>query len=56
MTQEEIKQNIGNFVAFEVGGSDNIESIEENCGSMWIETKDGKTYSISIMECEPDQD
>ena len=34
---------------FEVLG---IESIEDNCGTVWITLKGGKVYSISVMETE----
>ena len=32
-----------------------IKDIEENCGSIWITLDNGKTYSIQIIECEPEQ-
>lgn len=49
---KEFSESIGSFVLGEVGGSSNISKIDENCGSMYIETNNGKTYSISIIECE----
>ena len=52
---KDFSAEIGCFVMSELGGSDNIEKVEENCGSMWIETKNGKTYSVIISECETDE-
>ena len=52
MKAKELSESIGSFVLGEVGGSSNIKSIEENCGTLWIEAKDGKIYSISVVECE----
>lgn len=43
------------YVLGELGGIDEVKDVEENAGSMWITTKDGKTYSVSVMECEPDE-
>jgi coenzyme F420-reducing hydrogenase beta subunit len=54
--EDEIKNEIVSFVATELGGIEEIESTEENCGSMWITTKDGKTYWIQVSECEPQED
>lgn len=55
LNAKHFSEEIGTFVLSELGGSSNIEEIEENCGSMWIKTKEGKTYSISIMECENEE-
>lgn len=52
----DVKKAIISFIGIEVGGIENIKGVEENCGTMWIDTNDGKTYSISVMECEPDED
>jgi len=52
LNAKEFSETIGSFVLGEVGGSSNIKSIEENCGTMWVEVKDGKTYSIYVVECE----
>jgi hypothetical protein len=43
-------EQIGNHILSEIG--ETITSIEPTYGSMYIETISGKTYSISIMECE----
>jgi len=32
-----------------------IENVEENCGTMWIELKTGKVYALSVMECEEEE-
>jgi coenzyme F420-reducing hydrogenase beta subunit len=29
-----------------------IEYVEYNCGTMWLEMKDGSSFSMSLMECE----
>lgn len=29
-----------------------IQSVEENCGAIWIEKTDGTTVSLSLIECE----
>lgn len=50
--QDEIAEAIVAHVASEVGGIEEIENTETNCGSMWITTKDGKTYFVQVEECE----
>jgi hypothetical protein len=52
MKAKELSESIGSFVLGEVGGSSNIKEVEENCGSFYIDTNDGKTYCISVVECE----
>ncbi len=32
--------------------AEDVKSVESNCGSVWIELKDGATYFISIDRCE----
>ena len=54
--EKELSESIGSFVLGEVGGSSHIKEIEENCGSMWITTNDGKTYSINVTECESEEE
>jgi hypothetical protein len=39
-------------VTSEIGGISEIKEVEENCGSMWITTNDGKTYYVQVGECE----
>ncbi len=51
--EDEIKNEISSFVISELGGINEIESTEQNCGTMWITTKDGKVHSFSVMETEP---
>ncbi len=46
----EIKEQIADYVVSQI--DDAIESIEENCGSMWLTTKEGKTFSIMVVENE----
>ncbi len=50
--EDKLIEQIQMFVLGEVGGIEEVKEVEENAGSMWITTKDGKTYSISVMECE----
>jgi hypothetical protein len=52
--QEIFNSEIAGFVNESVDGV--ITSVEENCGSFWITTDEGKTYSIMVMECEPEED
>ena len=50
----ELLEQIAYYVEGEVEG--NITEVEENCGSIWITTDEGKTYSILVTECEPNED
>ena len=50
--EDDFNDTISNFILGEVDGVDEIEDIEDNCGSLYIITKDGKVYSVSVMECE----
>lgn len=47
---EELKLQLANEISSLI--PDDIISVEENCGSIYVETASGKTYSISIIECE----
>lgn len=57
MNQEEkerwlnIKNDIVSFVLTDFTIED-IENVEENCGSLFIDLKDGKTYYVQIVEVE----
>jgi hypothetical protein len=51
MGQTEINNEIISFINNEIG---EIQSIEENCGAMWVTTAEGKVFSINILECEED--
>ena len=57
-TQETFRDQISEYVLEQLGAYDGdvedetITEVEENCGSIWITMKDGKTYSIQIIECE----
>jgi hypothetical protein len=55
LTEQEIKDQVAGYVLGELGGAEEVTGVEENCGSMWVTTKDGKTYSVSVMECEPEE-
>lgn len=52
--EDKLIEQIQMYVLGELGGIEEVKEVEENCGSMWITTKDGKTYSVSVMECEPE--
>lgn len=52
MTPDEIKNEILSFLSEEID-FDEITNVESNCGSLWIDLKDGTTKSISITDCEP---
>lgn len=52
MDEKEINEAITGFVLGELGGAEEVAEIEDNCGTMWITTKDGKVYAVSIMETE----
>lgn len=52
--ENKIAQQIAAYVAVEVDSE--IESTEENCGSMWITTVSGKTYSITVEECKAEDE
>lgn len=53
--EQKVKDQITGYVLGELGGLDKIKEVEDNAGSMWVTTKDGKTYSVSVMECEPQE-
>ncbi len=54
MTQQEINNEIISYV---VGGfeEDEIETVEENCGSFWITLKNGETWYLQVGKCEKDE-
>lgn len=49
------------FKAFiEVLSFNNIEiteivEIEQNCGTIWLKTNEGKIYSMALIECEEEE-
>lgn len=55
MTQEEINKKIIEYV---VGGFDEgeIESVEINCGSLWINLKNGETWYLQVGLCEKEEE
>ena len=53
--EDKLCEKIQMYVLGEVGGITEVKEVEDNAGSMWITTKDGKTYSVSVMECEPQE-
>jgi hypothetical protein len=50
--ENSIKESILDFVLGGVDGVEEIEETEENCGSFYITTKDGKSFYVSVEECE----
>jgi len=32
-----------------------VTSVAENCGTTWIEMKDGSTYFLTIQKCEDEK-
>lgn len=55
MTEGEINQRIIDYV---VGGFDEgeIESVETNCGSFWINLKNGETWYLQVGLCEKEDE
>lgn len=53
--KDQLIEKIQMYVLRKFGGIDEVKEVEDNCGSMWVTTKDGKTHSISIEECEPQE-
>lgn len=49
-------EQIANYIAKGLSGVEKIESIEENAGSLWVKTKDGKTHSVSVFETENEEE
>ncbi len=49
----EMENQLLQYIYEHIGGSENISSIEENCGSIWIETESG-TYYIQVENCSED--
>ena len=45
---EELADALADALPFDV---DEIDEVESNCGSVWIKSG-GKTYSVSVTECE----
>jgi len=53
MNYEELKNQIGIEVLSAFPEDiEKVVSVEENCGSIFIEMEDGTTYSISITKTE----
>lgn len=51
---DKLLEQIAYYVQGEVDGE--ITEVEENCGSIWITTDTGQTFSILVTECEQDPD
>lgn len=43
-------EEIGNHILSEIGGT--VKTIEGGYGTIYIETEDGRVYSVSVTECE----
>jgi hypothetical protein len=51
-TEINIAEEISDFVLFNVGSISDIESIDRDYDSLYIEMKDGRVFHVSVMECE----
>jgi hypothetical protein len=54
-TEINIAEEISDFVLFNVGSISDIESIDRDYDSLYIEMKDGRVFHVSVMECEQDE-
>ena len=54
MEEKEINEAIKKFVLGELGGANEVLEVEDNCGTMYITTIDGKVYSVSVNEITPE--
>ena len=36
--------------------AEEVDEVEENCGTIWIVLKDGRVFSLSVMECEKEEE
>jgi hypothetical protein len=51
-TEINIAEEISDFVLFNVGNISDIESVDRDYDSLYIEMKDGTVFHVSVMECE----
>jgi len=51
-TEINIAEEISDFVLFNVGSISDIESVDRDYDSLYIEMKDGRVFHVSVMECE----
>jgi hypothetical protein len=51
-TEINIAEEISDFVLFNVGSISDIESVDRDYDSLYIEMKDGTVFHVSVMECE----
>lgn len=50
----EIKNELQDMLDFHNLEFANVKSIEQNCGTMWIEMNDGSLYALGLTKCESD--
>jgi hypothetical protein len=55
-TEINIAEEISDFVLFNVGGLNDIESVERDYDAMYIEMKDGRVFHVSVMECDSEEE
>jgi hypothetical protein len=55
-TEINIAEEISDFVLFNVGSISDIESVDRDYDSLYIEMKDGTVFHVSVMECEKDEE
>lgn len=51
-TEINIAEEISDFVLFNVGNISDIESVDRDYDSLYLEMKDGRVFHVSVMECE----
>lgn len=51
---EEIKNQIANYVIGEF--TEEIESVEETCGSLYMNLKNGQTWYVQVGLCEKEEE
>lgn len=34
--------------------TEDVKSVETNCGTTWIELKDGTVYYLTLQQCQPE--
>ena len=54
MDNQILRDRIADYVLGEF--EDEVESIEENCGSFWMNLKNGETWFIQVGLCEKEED
>lgn len=53
---EEFKNQVANYVLGDFLQNDEVVTIEENCGSMWINLKDGTSWYVEVGKCDDEDE